>query len=104
MRSANRAFDIVCLSHLRWGFVWQRPQHLLSRCAQQRRVFFVEEPVIGDELRLEVSTADGVTVVVPHLPLALTPEEETAVQRELLAELLERHDVRDYVLWFYTPM
>src|SRR5947209_12200905 len=40
--------DLVCLSHLRWDFVYQRPQHLLSRCAQERRVFFIEEPVFHD--------------------------------------------------------
>lgn len=41
------ACDVVCLSHLRWDFVWQRPQHLMSRCARERRVFFVEEPMRG---------------------------------------------------------
>ena len=40
--------DLVCLSHLRWDFVYQRPQHLLSRFAQERRVFFVEEPTFGE--------------------------------------------------------
>ena len=35
--------DLVCLSHLRWDFVYQRPQHLLTRFACGRRVFFVEE-------------------------------------------------------------
>jgi glycosyltransferase involved in cell wall biosynthesis len=37
--------DLVVLSHLRWGWVWQRPQHLVSRMAQRRRTLFVEEPV-----------------------------------------------------------
>ena len=36
---------LVCFSHLRWDFVWQRPQHLLSRAAKHYRVVFVEEPV-----------------------------------------------------------
>src|SRR3954466_5231898 len=40
----NRS-DLICLSHLRWNFVFQRPQHLMSRFARARRVFFVEEPV-----------------------------------------------------------
>ena len=31
--------DLVCFSHLRWDFVYQRPQHLLTRCARDRRVF-----------------------------------------------------------------
>src|SRR5688572_23969512 len=35
---------IVVFSHLRWDFVFQRPQHLLSRLARKRRVIFIEEP------------------------------------------------------------
>jgi glycosyltransferase involved in cell wall biosynthesis len=38
--------DIVCVSHLWWDWVWQRPQHLLSRLAQRNRVLWVEEPHI----------------------------------------------------------
>ncbi|WP_232373236.1 hypothetical protein [Pinibacter aurantiacus] len=37
--------DIICFSHLRWNFVFQRPQHLLGRMAKQYRVFYIEEPV-----------------------------------------------------------
>src|SRR5687768_127137 len=37
--------DLICLSHLRWNFVYQRPNHLMSRCARKRRVFFFEEPI-----------------------------------------------------------
>ena len=35
---------LVCFSHLRWDFVWQRPQHLLSRAAKHYRVLVIEEP------------------------------------------------------------
>ena len=41
--------DILCLSHLRWDFVFQRPQHLLSRAVKRGRVFYVEEPVFDGE-------------------------------------------------------
>lgn len=71
--------DLVCLSHLRWNFVYQRPQHLLSRCAKNRRVFFVEEPVFsaGTDWRLDVSIHEsGVWVIVPHLSEEIS--EETA--------------------------
>ena len=63
-------YDLVCLSHLRWDFAYQRPQHLLSRCAAGHRVFFVEEPLRGGLLpRIECSPRDcGVTVVVPYVP------------------------------------
>ena len=47
--------DLICFSHLRWDFVYQRPQHLLKRSARDRRVFFVEEPVFDNgSMRLEV--------------------------------------------------
>lgn len=98
--------DLICLSHLRWDFVWQRPQHLMSRFARDRRVFFVEEPVWeGAEPRLEVSERQGgVRIAVPHLPHGLSPGQAEAAQRELLNGLLEQQEVTEYVLWYYTPM
>jgi UDP-galactopyranose mutase len=96
--------DFVCFSHLRWDFVFQRPQHLLTRCGERRRVFYVEEPVFGGELRLDVSEREGgVRVVVPHLPEGARAEPD-ALQRRLLERLFAEHDVQDYVLWYYTPM
>jgi UDP-galactopyranose mutase len=98
--------DLVCLSHLRWDFVYQRPQHLMTRFARDRRVFFFEEPHFGDgSARLEVSERPGgVRVAVPHLPHGLSSEEAEAAQRDLLAGLLAEHGITDYILWFYTPM
>ncbi|MEA2563162.1 MAG: hypothetical protein QOH06_4666 [Acidobacteriota bacterium] len=98
--------DLICLSHLRWDFVWQRPQHLMSRFARDRRVFFVEEPTWEHtEPRMEVSKGKGgVMVAVPHLPHGLSPEQTEAAQAELLREMLEQHEVAEYVLWYYTPM
>lgn len=32
---------LLCLSHLRWGFVYQRPQHIMSRMAQDYQVVFL---------------------------------------------------------------
>jgi UDP-galactopyranose mutase len=100
--------DLVCLSHLRWDFVYQRPQHLLSRFANGRRVFFVEEPIITDEAepRLDVSRREGGPhVVVPHVPRDLAGEETLdAVQRTLLDRLFAEHGIDEHVLWYYTPM
>ncbi len=99
------AYDLVCLSHLRWDFVYQRPQHLLTRFARERRVFFVEEPVYGDGPRLDVrQRGDTLWTAVPHLPHGLSPADEEEAQRTLLDGLLAEHRVRDAVLWYYTPM
>ncbi len=97
-------FDLVCLSHLRWDFVYQRPQHLLSRCARDRRVFFVEEPVEhAAEPTLTTREREGVVVAIPHLPRGVDVATAEALQRELLDELLEQEGVDEPVLWYYTP-
>ena len=99
--------DLVCFSHLRWDFVYQRPQHLLSRCARERRVFFVEEPIYGNSsMRLDVrETESGVYVVVPQLPEGLRSEVAiTAVMKEMIYRLFLEHAIDDYVFWYYTPM
>jgi len=100
------AFDVVVLSHLRWNFVYQRPQHLLSRCARQHRVFFVEEPIATDgPMQMDISTPrPGVWVAVPRLPEGMPEQEAEAAQRRLLDGLLAEYRVRSYVLWYYTPM
>ena len=97
--------DIVTLTHLRWDFVFQRPQHLLTRCARLHRVFVIEEPVIDDgPTRFEVSVRQhGVRVVVPRFS-ACPPAEAVAIQTRLLRDFLRQHRIRDYVLWYYTPM
>jgi UDP-galactopyranose mutase len=102
----SRTPDLVCLSHLRWDFVYQRPQHLLSRCAEGRRVFFFEEPVHdGGPLRLEIKERGRVRVVVPHLPEGLTSDvAREAAQRSMIERMFADYGVKDYVLWYYTPM
>ena len=97
--------DLVCLSHLRWDFVYQRPHHLMSRFARQQRVYFVEEPVLepGVAAHLTLSiTAEGVFVAVPHLPEGISDDGRRAALEKLLGLLL--HDSSAYVLWYYTPM
>jgi glycosyltransferase involved in cell wall biosynthesis len=98
--------DIVCVSHLRWDFVFQRPQHLLTRAAAGRRVFYVEEPIFGEGTpALQVRTVTGgVIVLVPRLPLTATPEEQLEQQEMLLGEFLNEQAVSEFALWYYTPM
>ncbi|MBV1796939.1 glycosyltransferase [Siccirubricoccus sp. G192] len=98
---------LLCLSHLRWDFVLQRPQHLLTRAARSHDVVFFEEPIFrpGIVPSLERhATPEGVTVVVPLLPEGLKPPAIIAAQRRLLDDLLAAEAGRPMVAWFYTPM
>ncbi|HXD16733.1 MAG TPA: glycosyltransferase [Vicinamibacterales bacterium] len=66
---------------------------------------YVEEPVWSDgEPRIVLSQDNGVIVAVPHLPQRLSAEQQTLVQRQLLAESIREHLPGEYVVWFYTPM
>jgi UDP-galactopyranose mutase len=60
---------MICFSHLRWDFVYQRPQHLMTRFARLMRVFYFEEPVIEDGCKpfLDVHKGTGeVMIATPH--------------------------------------
>lgn len=104
-KSSASVDDLVCFSHLRWNFVYQRPQHLLARAAKHQRVFFVEEPVPVDGAPfLEIRRADNVTIAVPHTLRSLTPEGLIAAQRELIGELFQRESITNFDSWYYTPM
>ena len=103
---SGRLPDLLCLSHLRWDFVFQRPQHLMTRCARERRVFFVEEPIFraGATARLQIQHCGAVTVAVPLLPEGLSPDGCCSAQRLLIEQLIRTHRISEYLLWYYTPM
>jgi UDP-galactopyranose mutase len=100
---------LLCFSHLRWNFVFQRPQHLMSRFAEEMKVVYWEEPVVvapGETPYLQVRAAEDfpdVTVIVPHLPEGLSmPEAEAALTR--LASAHAATIKGNLVKWYYTPM
>ena len=103
------AATLICFSHLRWNFVFQRPQHLMSRFARDMTVIFWEEPVEiprGETAYLKVRDTDdfpNVRLVVPHLPEGMPePAREAALARLLDAHLAA---VRGpLIAWYYTPM
>jgi len=100
---------LICFSHLRWNFVFQRPQHLMSRFAREMDVIFWEEPVETGPRETaflqvrEAEDAPGVRIVVPHLPQGM-PEDarEAALSRLLEAHLA--HVRGPLIAWYYTPM
>lgn len=98
--------DLVCFSHLRWNFVYQRPQHLLTRFAKHNRVFVVEEPIFHDAPdKLHISEPiKNVFVAVPHLQHGLPHEAVLQKQREMVSNLLSVMEINSFVSWYYTPM
>jgi glycosyltransferase involved in cell wall biosynthesis len=106
MQRIDASVDLICFSHLRWNFVFQRPNHLMSRCSAERRVFFFEEPVLthgaAESLEPYVSeVAPNLFVVAPRVAPGQAPNEAS---RRALQQLCERHGIVQPIAWFYTPM
>jgi len=102
--------ELVVLSHLRWIYVWQRPQQLISRLAPRyERTWFVEEPwatwVAKPTLRTEEHRdVTRVWLDVPgerewHVPFT---DERAVGYADDLRALLGPSD--DRTVWLYTPM
>jgi UDP-galactopyranose mutase len=106
MTTTHNGSDLLVFSHLRWDFVYQRPQHLLTRCAQQRQVYFIEEPVFAPATPvLDVrARADRLHVVVPRLALETKAELRSQQLKTLLDELVRERVSPRYISWYYTPM
>ena len=106
--------DLICFSHLRWHFVTQRPQHLLSLAAKEGRVFYWEEPVwhsagelplksegrLGSHLEI-IAEQENLWVVRPHITWGIDFEDG---QRALLDEFTTLFGIERFISWYYTPM
>ena len=99
---------LVVFSHLRWGAIVRRPQHLLTRLARDFRVFFVEEPVFGaGPPVLECSrTAPGVEVLTPRTPVEAGGfvDAQLPLLEALLADFIADRHIDDPFVWLTTPM
>jgi UDP-galactopyranose mutase len=102
-------YTLLCFSHLRWNFVFQRPQHLMCRFSRDMDVIYWEEPVeiASRETAFlqvrEAQDAPNVRVVVPHLPQGMPEDAREAA----LKRLLDAHvaSIRGGLIsWYYTPM
>jgi len=99
---------LVVFSHLRWSFVYQRPQHLMSRLARHHPVLFVEEPVHEPgPARLDSSwQGRHLEVLTPRTPLDAQgfDTEQALLLRPLLRRALQERGFRSPMAWLYTPM
>lgn len=97
--------DIVCFSHLRWDFVFQRPQHLLTRFADYSRVFYIEEAYFHSHEDWYEETIHGnIHVIKMHVCGEHDDSFAIVRQKKLLREVSAKYQFKEYVTWFYTPM
>src|SRR5215216_5867256 len=96
---------MLVFCHLRWDFVWQRPQQLMSRFARDRRVFFIEEPIhpdgagdLPDDVKIDRHESDGVIVCRPAFrdPGPGFGHLFDATYARLAEDLVKSEDLKDY--------
>ncbi|KLT66668.1 glycosyltransferase [Pedobacter sp. BMA] len=99
--------NLLCFSHLRWDFVFQRPQHLMSRFAKETNVYVMEEPIF-DATESAYMAYDHrepmLTILIPHLVSGHDPQQVKEEMRLLLNEFLGRVNLAEWTFWYYTPM
>jgi glycosyltransferase involved in cell wall biosynthesis len=97
---------LIVFCHLRWDFVFQRPQHLMTRLAEHYQILFVEEPVHheGQAFLQKTEVAPNITVCRPHTPIQQWGfhDDQLPTLQTLLADLVPEGERP--VVWFYTPM
>jgi len=106
-------FPIIVHCHLRWDFVWQRPQQIFSRLAASHPVLFIEDPVIADgEPRLAIDQPyPNLVRIVPQIPqhLAVNADKDAEIFLPQIKQALRDHPLLagrfdNAVHWFYSPM
>jgi glycosyltransferase involved in cell wall biosynthesis len=105
--SNGRGTELVVLSHLRWTFVWQRPQHIVSRLAADRRTWFVEEPMATGVAAPRLRTEDHGPVT--RVWLEVPGEGHVGFDHPCAASYADAvrrlvPGAEDRTVWLYTPM
>jgi UDP-galactopyranose mutase len=107
--SSSNQTTLLCFSHLRWEFVFQRPQHLMNRFAQSMPVVVWEEPIpapAGEGPSLHsrpAANVENVTIVTPRIPDGLDPVRQEIVLKGLLDGYVAPLHGK-FIRWYYTPM
>jgi glycosyltransferase involved in cell wall biosynthesis len=104
---ANLPKTILCFSHLRWDFVFQRPQHLLTRFAKDFEVFYMEEPIFDatdSDHYGYLERGENLVVMVPHIRPGLQHARINKALKKLLDDFIYERKAADYIFWYYTPM
>ncbi|HEX3008380.1 MAG TPA: hypothetical protein VHO90_12285, partial [Bacteroidales bacterium] len=99
--------NIICFSHLRWDFVFQRPQHLLTRWSKEMPVYYIEEPVFGDFevnfLKARVYN-ENITIITPQIQEQSGESEIQQYLEDAVKKLIKWNNITDYLFWYITPM
>lgn len=114
--------DIICISHLRWEEIARTPDYLPSRLSRQRRMLFVEEPIVmptGDGGEFEpyvefipFDNPSGAKITVARLMMP-PGYRDYYLHNDMLSQPIYATKIMEYmtaesfkspILWMYTPL
>ena len=91
----KKYYDLVVFCHLRWDFVYQRPQHIISRLSEDYKVLFVEEPWKSSD------PGHSLKIISPNLHIFRPNISIMDELTEALSEVLRSSEIP--MAWFYSP-
>ena len=98
---------LICFSHLRWNFVYQRPQHIIKRLSTRFNTIYMEEPVfdaVDEPYHCFTRITETLFVLVPHLLPDMNEEQKREQLEVMLKNILKTDNGDDVIFWYYTPM
>lgn len=106
----HQSLTLLCLSHLNWDHVWQRPQQLMSRFARHCQVIYVDPPEVVADAKVptfhERQSGAAVRLIHPVFPehlVAGSHERYESLWRSLLPTVLDLAG-DDTILWVFSPL
>jgi glycosyltransferase involved in cell wall biosynthesis len=106
---ASERRTLLCLSHLNWDHVWQRPQQLMTRFARRYDVIFVDPPEVRGDVEAphlrEMGVEQGVRWLRPMFPArdAGWPDGYWRLWHGLLPETMALAGPAP-ILWVLSPL
>lgn len=95
---SGSGYNMVVFCHLRWGFVYQRPQHLISRMAKHYKILFIEEPIPFEP---EEENEYNLEIINNNLHVLKPKVKSIAGVKEILEPLLKNNRIE--IGWLYSP-
>src|SRR5437762_11600105 len=114
IKQSSGKYPIIVHSHLRWDWVWQRPQQFVSRLSRRHKVLFVEtfspDPQLATPLaRFQTpENFPNITLLQLQFPLwrweaaAYVDTERRRIVQEFVTGPLAG-EMNNPVQWFYDP-
>ncbi|TIT17794.1 MAG: glycosyltransferase family 1 protein, partial [Mesorhizobium sp.] len=98
---------LICFSHLRWNFVYQRPQQILTLASKQQQLIYFEEPIFDDRRHPSMRVnhiSSTIRIVTPLIPVGTSAARADAIQRRFVDQIIASAPHDRLTAWYYTPM